>query len=179
MAITMYALLAFQGETPSVFSPEPGLIIWTWLVFGALFLVLKKYAWPSIVKATEDRERRIAAQLEETERLNAEAKQALEDHKVLVAGAKEEAHKLISEAKIVAEKERETTLARAREEQEQLIDRAKREIEAERERAVAELRREAVDLSLAAASRLVEANLDDAANRRLVEDYLRSLEQSP
>ncbi len=70
-------------------------------------------------------------------------------------------------------------MARAREEQEQLIDRAKREIEAERERAVAELRREAVDLSLAAASRLVEANLDDAANRRLVEDYLRSLEQSP
>ena len=42
------------------FSIEPGLIIWTWLVFGALLFLLWKYAWPAIVRATEERERTIA-----------------------------------------------------------------------------------------------------------------------
>ena len=162
----------------SPFEPEFGLIFWTWLVFIGLFLVLRKYAWPAIVSATEERERKIAHQLDEAEKMNAEAKDALEEHKALLAGARDEAHKLIGEAKTVGEKEREAMLDRAREEQKQLVDRAKREIEAESERAMAEIRREAVDLSLAAASRLVGANLDDEANRKLVVDYLDSLEET-
>jgi F0F1-type ATP synthase membrane subunit b/b' len=40
---------------------------------------------------------------------------------------------------------------------------------------VVELRREAVDLSLAAASRLIGERLDSNANRRLVTEYLASL----
>ena len=108
--------------------------------------------------------------------MNAEAKEALAQHKNLLAGAKQDAHALVNEAKTVAQEEREQLLARAREEQQQILDRAKHEIQAERDRAVAELRREAVDLSLAAASKLIEANLDDAANRKLVTEYLASLE---
>ena len=175
-------MLAFvqeaEGHGPaSPFEVNFGLIFWTWLVFIGLFLVLRKYAWPAIVNATEERERKIAHQLQEAERMNAESQAALEEHKQLLAGAKEEASSLINEAKTVAEKERQATLAKARDEHEQMLDRAKREIAAERDRAVTELRREAVDLSLAAASRLVEENLDDAANRKLVVDYLGSLEQ--
>lgn len=165
-----------HGAPTSPFEPEFGLIFWTWLVFIALFLVLRKYAWPAIVGATEERERKIAQQLAEAEKMNAESQAALDEHKRLVAGAKEEASALIAEAKALAEKEREHLLARARQEHEQVLERAKREIEAERERAVAELRREAVDLSLAAASRLVESNMDDKTNRKLVTDYLESLE---
>ena len=160
----------------SPFEVEFGLIFWTWLVFIGLFLVLRRYAWPAIVSATEERERKITLQLEQAETMNAEAKAALEEHKRLLAGAKEDAAALVNEAKTVAQKERETMLAKAREDQEQVLERAKREIAAERERALAEIRREAVDLSLAAASRLVEANLDDKANRKLVVDYLDSVE---
>ncbi len=165
-----------HGGPSSPFEPEFGLIFWTWLIFIALFFVLKKYAWPAIVGATEKRERKIAQQLEEAERMNTESQAALDEHKRLLGGAKEETAALINEAKALAEKERESLLAKARHEQEQILDRAKREIDAEREKAIAELRREAVDLSLAAASRLIETNLDDAANRKLVVEYIDSLE---
>ena len=40
----------------------------------------------------------------------------------------------------------------------------------------AALRREAVDLSLAAASKLIQERLDDDASRKLVTNYLGSLE---
>lgn len=181
MHVTLLALLqeAEEHGPASPFEPEFGLIFWTLVIFGVLFFVLKKYAWPPIVAATEERERKIAHQLEEAERMNAESQAALDEHKQLLAGAKEDARALIGEAKVVAEKEREGLLAKTRQEQEQILERAKRELEAEREKAIAELRREAVDLSLAAASRLIDANLDDAANRKLVVEYLNSLEHSP
>ncbi len=178
MHMTWLALLqeAEQHGPPSPFEPEFGLIFWTLLIFVVLFFVLKKYAWPPIVAATEERERKIAHQLEEAERMSAESQAALEEHKKLLAGAKDQASALIGEAKLVAEKEREGLLAKTRQEQEQMLDRAKREIAAERDKAVAELRQAAVDLSLAAASRLIDSNLDDKANRKLVVDYLDSLE---
>ena len=47
--------------------------------------------------------------------------------------------------------------------------------EAERDRAVGDLRREAVDLSLAAAAKLIERQLDSDTDRKLVENYLTSL----
>jgi len=93
-----------------------------------------------------------------------------------LAGARDEASKLIAEAKLVADKERDNILEKAKQDQQQLLDRAKREIAAERERAIAGLREEAVELTIAAASRLVESKLDDEANRKLVTDYLSSLE---
>ena len=165
------------GGLPGPFRLEPGLIIWTWVVFIALFLLLRKYAWPAIVRATEERERTIERQLQDAERQNVEAKQLLEQHQQALAEAKHEAQALLQEAKTTADHEREQLLAKARAEQEQILERAKREIDAERDRAITDLRREAVDLSLAAASKLIERRLDDDTNRALVEDYLGSLEE--
>ena len=48
----------------------------------------------------------------------------------------------------------------------------------EREKAIADLRREAVDLSLAAAARLVEQRFDDDADRAFVQGYINSLGKS-
>jgi F-type H+-transporting ATPase subunit b len=125
---------------------------------------------------TEQREKRIQKQLEESERLNAEAKAALEQNTRLLATAREQAQALMNEAKTAAQKEREALLHKTREEQDQILERAKKEIEMERERVVASLRREAVDLSLAAASKLIQERLDDDENRKLVTQYLGSLE---
>ena len=82
----------------------------------------------------------------------------------------------MARAKAVADKERETLLAKARQEYEQLLERARQEIGAEKEKAIEALRREAVDLSIAAASKLLEAQLDSETNRKLVMEYLAQLE---
>jgi len=166
---------AAQEFTP--FSINKGLMFWTLIVFGILVLVLWRFGWPAILKSVEERERKIQRQLEEAERANAEAARLLEQHRQALATAKADAQDLMAKAKVVAQKEREQLLAKTREEQEQLLERARREIEGEKEKAILALRREAVDLSIAAASKLVEANLDSDANRRLVLEYLAGLEQ--
>lgn len=158
------------------FTLEPGLIIWTWIVFLALFLMLRKFAWPHIVRLTEEREQAIQRQLAEAERLNEEAKATLDKHNMLLAEAKDQAHELVAQAKTIGEKEREQLLKRAREEQAAILERAKHEIDAERDRALADLRREAVDLSLAAAAKLIQQKIGDESDRKIVEQYLATLE---
>ena len=169
--------LFVQEEEFTPFSINTGLIFWTLVVFGILLALLWRLGWPAILKAVEDRERRIQQQLEEAERARAESARLLEEHRSMIATAKAEAQEMITKARGVAEKERQTLLAQAREQYEELLARAKKEIDTQKLQAILELRREAVDLSIAAASKLVEANLDSDANRKLVMEYLASLEQ--
>jgi F-type H+-transporting ATPase subunit b len=179
--LSLVLLLQEPGGEPGFtpFSINSGLIFWTILVFGVLLVVLWRLGWPALLKSVEERERRIQQQLDEAERARAEAARLLEEHKRTIAAARNEAQEMVAKARAVAEKERETLLAKAREEYEQLLERARKEIGAEKEKAILELRREAVDLSIAAASKLIEAKLDTEANRRLVMEYLVTLEQRP
>ena len=148
-------LIAAQEAHPSgPLTVEGGLMIWTLFVFVLLLAILRKFAWPALLGAVEARERALEQQLAEAARDRAEAAALLAEHKKLVADARNQAHAIIAE----------------------LLARARREIAAERERAIAELRREAVDLSLAAAGKLIGERLNADTDRRLVQDYLASLD---
>lgn len=156
-------------------SVDPGLMIWTVFVFLVLLLILKRFAYPALLAAVEAREKALEEQIEAAERARAEAEAILAEHKKLLAEGRTSAHQLLVEARTTAEKERALALEKTKAEQEELLARARREIAAERDSAVAELRREAVDLSLAAASKLIEKRLDGETDRKLVQDFLSSL----
>jgi F-type H+-transporting ATPase subunit b len=155
---------------------EFGLMFWTVIVFLVLLLVLKKFAWPALLGAVEAREKALEEQLAEAERNRAEAARLLTEHQKLIAEGKASAHALLAEARTAAEKERALAMEKTRQEQEELLERARRDIAAERDRAVAELRREAVDLSLAAASKLIGERLNSETDRKIVQEYLASLD---
>jgi F-type H+-transporting ATPase subunit b len=172
-------LIAAEGGGPaSPFEVNFGLFFWTWLVFIALYLLLKRFAWPAIVKATEEREQAIAKQLEEAKTLNAEAAAHLAEQQKLLGEARTQGQQLLADAKQAADRERSAALVKTKQEQDALLDRAKRDIAAEREKAIRALREEAVDLSLAAASKLIEQRLDSDGDRKLVLSYIGSLEET-
>jgi F-type H+-transporting ATPase subunit b len=155
---------------------EFGLMFWTVVVFVVLLLVLKKFAYPALLGAVEARERALQEQLDAAERNRAESEALLTEHKKLLAEARTQAHALLVEARTTAEKERALAMEKTLQEQQQLLERARRDIVAERDRAVAELRREAVELSLAAASKLIGERLTSETDRKLVEEYLSRLD---
>ncbi len=166
---------AVQVEPASPFTINGGLIFWTLVIFGLLLFVLAKTAYPAVLRAVEEREARITEQLDQAAAANAEAQKLLAGYQSQLSGAKEQAAQIIQTARTDGEKLREEIVAKGRAEQEELLERARREIAMEKDRAVAELRREAVELSIAAASKVIEKNLDTAADRKLVTDYLASL----
>jgi len=161
-----------EAEAFSPFSINTGMAFWTVLIFLILLGLLWKLGWPMILKSVEERERRIQQQLDEAERGRAEAARLLEEQRQLLAAARAEAHEIVANAKAMAQKEREALLAKAHEEQEQMLARARQEITSETRKALLTVRQEAVDLALAAASKLIESRLDNEANRRLVTEYI-------
>ncbi|HET6578403.1 MAG TPA: F0F1 ATP synthase subunit B [Gemmatimonadales bacterium] len=170
-------MLAVQEEhTSGPLTVEGGLMLWTVFIFLLLLAVLKRFAWPAILGAVEAREHALEQQLADAERSRTEAAALLAEHKQLVADAKGQAHGIVIDARQLAEKERAAAMEKTKQEQQEMLARARREITAERDRAIADLRREAVDLSLAAASKLIGERVGTETDRRIVLEYLATLD---
>lgn len=171
--------IAAEGSEPSIFGINAGVSFWTLVIFILLSVVLAKYAFPPILGYAAAREQRIQDALDEARRQREESEKLLEQQRRELLSARQEAQVLIAEGKHAAERVREDMLARARAEQEELVTRARQDIERDRQKAIESLRREAVDLALAAAGKLVGQRMDAAEDRRLVTEYLKSVDSAP
>jgi F-type H+-transporting ATPase subunit b len=161
--------------TPGLMSPNTGLMFWTLLIFGVLLLVLNKWAFPAIVGAVQAREKALEEAIAAAQRDREEAARLLAEHRASLDASRAEGQKLIADARAAAERVRVELIEAAQKEQAGMIARARSEIENEKSRAIAELRREAVDLAILGAGKVIDKNLDQAANRQLVESFLASV----
>jgi F-type H+-transporting ATPase subunit b len=166
---------AAAEQTPGLMSPNPGLMIWTLVIFALLFFVLKRFAFPPIIGAVEARERALEEAIEGARRDREEAGRLLAEARAALDGTRAEAQQFLTQARASAERFKADQLEQTRLQQQELLERARRDIDAERLRAIADLRREAVDLALAGAAKVIGRNLDDKGNRRLVEEFLATV----
>jgi F-type H+-transporting ATPase subunit b len=163
------------AATPSLLSQNTGLMFWTLVIFGVLLLVLNKWAFPAIVGAVQAREKALEEAIEAAKRDREEAARLLAEHRASLDASRGEGQKLIADARAAAERVRTEMIESAQKEQASMIARARSEIENEKARAIADLRREAVDLAILGAGKVIDRNLDQAANRQLVESFLSSV----
>jgi F-type H+-transporting ATPase subunit b len=174
-------MLVTEGATGAPISPfevNGGVTFWTLVSFSILLVLLWKFVLPQMLDATEAREQKIKQQLAEAERLNAEAKATVAEQQKLLADARTEAAKILADAKVASDRDHTLAAEKTRAEAEEMLARARREIGAEKDRASAELRREAVDIALAAAGKLIGQRLEGAQDKKIVTDFLASLESS-
>jgi F-type H+-transporting ATPase subunit b len=153
-------------------------MVWTLVIFLGLLFILGRYAYPKILGAVEARERALQEAIDAARRDRDEAARVMEEYRRQIEGARAEAQRLIGEARQAGEQVRTGIIEQAHTEQQQMLERARVEIALERDNAIALLRRETVDLALRGASKVIEKNLDDADNRRLVEQFLSSVATS-
>jgi F-type H+-transporting ATPase subunit b len=176
--VTPAASLAQESGAPKggLLSPDAGLMFWTLIIFLTLFAVLAKFAYPAILGAVEAREKALNDALASAKKDREEAAALLAEQQKQLAATRDEAQKIIAEGRAAGEKVRTGVIEQASVEQRAMLERAKTEIGAERDRAIAELRREAVELAIKGASKVIGKNLDDATNRKIVDDFLGSIE---
>jgi F-type H+-transporting ATPase subunit b len=79
--------------------PKLGLLIWTLLAFLIVFFLLKKMAWPAIIKGLRDRENTITESLATAQRVQQEMAQMKSENEELLAKAREERAALLKEAR--------------------------------------------------------------------------------
>lgn len=171
-------LLAADEGGGGLFAVDPGLSLWTIIVFLAVLIVLGRFAWKPILGALDAREEGIRGAIAESRRAQAEAIALLEEHKAQLADARRQSQELVAEGREAGERLRKEIESKAREEAEAILDRARLEIERERDLALDTIRKESVELALAVASRLVREKLDSDADRALIQTYLQELSNS-
>jgi F-type H+-transporting ATPase subunit b len=155
---------------------DPGLYIWTIVVFLVLLGLLAKFAWRPLLEALEQRQESIRRSLDDA----AKAKQELERLQVesqrILAEARGEAERIVARTREDANRLRDEMRQKAQQEAGNIVKNAEKQIELETARAVQQIRHEAVDLSVAIASKLLQRNVSKEDNERLIEDTFRQLE---
>jgi F-type H+-transporting ATPase subunit b len=99
-----FVLPATIINTMDFLIPEFGLLFWTLLAFLIVFFILKKFAWPAIVKGLTDRENSITESLATAEKVKNEMAQLKNDNEALLVRAREERAQLLKEAKEIKDK---------------------------------------------------------------------------
>jgi F-type H+-transporting ATPase subunit b len=155
--------------------PDPGLFIWTIVTFLVLLALLSRYAWKPLLASLQARQERIAQSLDEARRAQEEMERVRRESAEIIRQAHVEASAIVSAGRADAERVREDTKQKARAEAAAIIASAERQIEAAAVRARDEVRREAVDLSVAIASKLIRRNISADDNRAMIDDMIGSL----
>ncbi len=154
---------------------NPGLIIWTIVTFIALLIVLRAFAWKPLLAVLDERERTIRESLEKARTAREEAEKLMAQHKEMIGKARHEMAAIIEKAQRDAEQRRSDILARANREAEDKAKQFTEELERQKRAAIREVREQSADLVIAAASRLIQSELNEDRHRRLVRGILDDL----
>ena len=155
-----------------------GLLAWTVLTFVLLLVVLKKVAWGPILDALDARENEIKDALNAAEKAREEAERVSSDYEDSIRKAQAEAQQIISDAKTAGEKIKLDLETIANEKADEIIEKAKAQIDTERVRVISEIKTVAIEISLSAAAKVIEKNLDSDDNRKLVKEALEDIGQT-
>jgi len=157
-------------------TPDPGLFIWTIITFLVLVALLAKFAWRPLLAALERREKLIARAIEDSEKARADLERVQQDAARILADARVEGEAIVTRSRAAADRLGEELRQKASAEAAGILKKAEREIQLETTRAIEQVRREAVELSVAIASKILHRNVSAEDNRALIEDSLRQLD---
>lgn len=144
--------------------------------FGIIFLVLWRWGFPLILNILSERQRVIQEGVENAQRAKRELDAATNRAEQLLLEARRQAQETIANATKAAEAEAYRIQEEARARAEQIAKQEVARIQQEAARARADLIRLAVNLSINAASKVIEKSIDSNDNRRLVEQFVSSIE---
>ena len=158
--------------------PALGLMIWTLLAFGVTMLVLRRYAFPKISAALEERAQKVAKNIEESERQRREADELLAEYRERLKEAREQADDIVARARRAGENSKAEATAEGKAKREELVAAARKDIEAETKRSLEQLRKEVADLTVLATEKVARKSLSEEDQRRLVDEALSEVDFS-
>ena len=155
------------------FGVEWPLFIAQLVVFGIVYLILKKYAFGPIVAVLEQRRLKIVEAMANADKVKKELAEAEATKKQVLAAAAEQAQKIVAEAKETADAVRTRLEQEAATEAERIVARAREAGQLEVDRLKVDFQREAGRLVVMAAQKVTGKILTPDDQRRLGEEAAR------
>ena len=155
---------------------DPGLIIWTTIIFTTLLIVLKKFAWKPILDSVDERSKNIKEALEAAEKAKLEMEMVNSDNERIIAEAKAERDVLLKEAReikitIISEAKEKATI-----EADNIISSAKDQIHNQKMKAITELKNQVAEISIDMTEKILRKELDNSdKHKKLVSTILKDI----
>jgi F-type H+-transporting ATPase subunit b len=143
--------------------------------FFVLLLLLKKFAFGPVMNMMEKRERHIADQISSAEKNREEAEAYLTEQREAIQEARMEAKDIVENSKKSSEQQAADIVKSARDEAERLKENAKQEINTEKAQAISALREQVSTLSVLVAAKVIEKELDEQEQEKLIQETLREV----
>jgi F-type H+-transporting ATPase subunit b len=141
--------------------------------FIVLLVLLRLFLYKPVIKVLDERAERTKDAIELAEATKREYEQAKGEIQKQVEKGRQEAQAIITQAMQVGERLKEESRQEAAKQAQVIIDRTRSELETERDKIVGDLRREFVDISIAAAEKVIKETLDKERHRKLIEETLQ------
>ncbi len=156
--------------------PDPGLYVWTILTFLILLAALSMFAWRPLMGALDQRQSSIRQALDDARQAKQELERLHVESAKILAQARADADAILARTREDANRFRDELKQKAQAEAANVVKNAERQIELETARALQQIRTEAVDLSVAIASKILQRSVSPEDNQRLIEETFRQID---
>ncbi|MAQ71972.1 MAG: ATP synthase F0 subunit B [Candidatus Marinimicrobia bacterium] len=158
-----------------LFTIDPGLFIWSIIIFLLVLLILKRYAWTPLLDFIDEREKEISDSLAMAESAKADLEKIKDESEKILDEAKKQGKVIVGDSKQKAEQSANNILNKAQEKSNEFLVDAKSKIDLEKKRAIKEIKEEVVELSLDLASQVLQRNVKDDDNNKFIQSSLKAV----
>lgn len=155
-----------------------GNLLWTIIIFALALPFMWKIVMGPVTSALEERDELAARAITAAEKAQSAAEKAQADVEVALGNAKAEAASMMAEARKRAETRESEIVEAAKAEASSMVESARKAIRTEQDKAISTIRNEVVELSIHAASRVIERNIGTEDDRRFVSDLVAGQEST-
>ena len=151
------------------------LIFWSVLSFAILFFILKKFAFPPILSALDERDKKIRGDIEESEKLKQDVEGIKLSLEKKLKAAHEKAETIVQLAQDESKKLQEKTVQETEAKVKQVQREAEQEIESSRNKILQEIRGYTAALTIASAEKFLKKSLNDSDKKRLADESIEQV----
>lgn len=152
--------------------PKLGLLAWTLLAFLIVFFLLRKMAWPAIIKGLRDRENSIADSLATAQKVKEEMALMKSENEALLAKAREERAQLLKEARETKDRIINEAKEQAKVEAGKVVAEAQAAINAQKMAALTEVKNQVGKLVIEVSEKVLRKEL---GNKEAQEAHIKGL----
>ena len=153
-------------------TPEFGLLIWTLLAFLIVFFILKKLAWPAIIKGLRDRENNITDSLATAQKVKEEMAMMKSENEALLTKAREERALMMKEARETKDRIISEAKEQAKAEASKIVTEAQAAINAQKMAAITEVKNQVGKLVIEVSEKVLRKEL---GNKEAQEAHIKGL----
>ena len=154
---------------------NPWTALFTLLNMVLTFLILKKFLFKPVTKMIGDRQKEIDELYSSANAAKADAESMRADYSRKLSEAKESSAKIVAEATQEANRRSDEIIRQARQDADAMRQKAGADIELEKKKALNEVKGDISRIALDIAGKVVEREISEADQKRLIEGFLHDM----